>query len=72
MDLSNFLVDRVNHDRLMNRLATRIKDKRVLKVIRQYLRSGVMIGGTGKDPNSCQKHETLQEQGQGTDLPQAG
>jgi hypothetical protein len=25
-----------------------------------------------KDPNSCQKHETLQGQGQGTDQPQAG
>ena len=44
MDLSKFF-DRVNHDRLMSRLATRIKDKRVLKVIRQYLRSGVMIEG---------------------------
>ncbi len=29
----------------MTRLAGRIKDKRVLKVIRQYLRSGVMISG---------------------------
>jgi retron-type reverse transcriptase len=45
MDLSKFF-DRVNHDRLMSRLATRIKDKRVLKIIRQYLRSGVMIEGT--------------------------
>jgi len=44
MDLSKFF-DRVNHDRLMSRLATRIKDKRVLKVIRQYLRSGAMIDG---------------------------
>jgi len=42
MDLSKFF-DRVSHDRLMSRLANRIKDKRVLKVIRQYLRSGVMI-----------------------------
>ena len=37
--------DRVNHDRLMQRLATRIKDKRVLKLIRAYLNSGVMIDG---------------------------
>lgn len=44
MDLSKFF-DRVSHDRLMSRLAGRIKDKRVLKVIRQYLRSGVMISG---------------------------
>lgn len=42
MDLSKFF-DRVNHDRLMNRLATKIKDKRVLKLIGLYLRSGVMV-----------------------------
>ena len=42
MDLSKFF-DRVNHDRLISRLATRIKDKRVLKLIGQYLRSGVMV-----------------------------
>ena len=44
MDLSKFF-DRVNHDRLMSRLASRIKDKRVLKLIRAYLESGVMVGG---------------------------
>ena len=44
IDISKFF-DRVNHDRLMSRLATRIKDKRVLKLIRSFLTSGVMIGG---------------------------
>ena len=44
IDLSKFF-DRVNHDRLMARLATRIKDKRVLRFIRSCLTSGVMIGG---------------------------
>lgn len=44
MDLSKFF-DRVNHDRLMSRLATRIKDKRVLKLIRCYLKAGTMIDG---------------------------
>jgi len=44
MDLSKFF-DRVNHDRLMSRLATRIKDKRVLKLIRKFLTSGIMTGG---------------------------
>jgi len=44
IDLSKFF-DRVNHDRLMARLATRIEDKRVLKLIRNFLTSGVMIGG---------------------------
>ena len=32
IDLSKFF-DRVNHDRLLARLATRVKDKRVLKLI---------------------------------------
>ncbi|MFP4351165.1 MAG: reverse transcriptase domain-containing protein [Desulfococcaceae bacterium] len=36
IDLSKFF-DRVNHDRLMARLATRIQDKRVLKLIRSFL-----------------------------------
>jgi RNA-directed DNA polymerase len=44
LDLSKFF-DRVNHDRLMNRLSSRVKDKRVLKLIGRFLRSGVMIGG---------------------------
>ena len=44
MDLSKFF-DRVNHDRLMSRLATKIKDKRVLKLIRRYLNAGTMING---------------------------
>ncbi|SCX80519.1 group II intron reverse transcriptase/maturase [Desulfoluna spongiiphila] len=44
MDLSKFF-DRVNHDRLMSRLAARVQDKRVLKLIRKYLTAGTMIGG---------------------------
>jgi RNA-directed DNA polymerase len=44
IDLSKFF-DRVNHDRLLARLATRINDKRVLKLIRSFLTAGVMIGG---------------------------
>ena len=44
IDLSKFF-DRVNHDRLLARLATRINDKRVLKPIRSFLTAGVMIGG---------------------------
>jgi len=43
-DLSKFF-DRVNHDRLLSRLATRVKDRRVLKLIRAFLESGVMVGG---------------------------
>lgn len=44
VDLSKFF-DRVNHDRLLSRLATRVKDKRVLRLIRAFLTSGVMVGG---------------------------
>ncbi len=44
IDLSKFF-DRVNHDRLMSRLATRIKDKRVLLLIRSFFTAGVMLGG---------------------------
>jgi RNA-directed DNA polymerase len=43
IDLSKFF-DRVNHDRLMARLATRIQDRRVLELIRAYLNSGTMVG----------------------------
>ena len=44
MDLEKFF-DRVNHDVLMSRVARRIKDKKLLLLIRRYLSSGVMIGG---------------------------
>lgn len=44
IDLEKFF-DRVNHDRLMARVAHVVKDKRVLRLIRRYLESGVMIDG---------------------------
>ena len=44
MDLEKFF-DRVNHDILMGRLARRIEDKRVLRVIRGYLKAGIMVNG---------------------------
>jgi RNA-directed DNA polymerase len=50
IDLAKFF-DRVNHDRLMARLATKITDKRVLKLIRRFLTSGVMIGGLVEPTN---------------------
>lgn len=44
IDLEQFF-DRVHHDRLMARIATRIKDKRMLGLIRKFLTSGVMEEG---------------------------
>ena len=44
MDLEKFF-DRVNHDILMAKLAKRIGDGRVLKLIRRYLEAGMMAGG---------------------------
>jgi RNA-directed DNA polymerase len=44
MDLEKFF-DRVNHDVLMSRVARRVPDKRLLKLIRAFLNSGVMIDG---------------------------
>ncbi len=44
LDLEKFF-DRVNHDKLMYLLAKRISDKRMLKLIRAYLESGVMLDG---------------------------
>ena len=44
IDLEKFF-DRVNHDILMGRVAKRVTDKRVLKLIRAFLNAGVMENG---------------------------
>ncbi len=44
VDLEKFF-DRVNHDILMGRLARRIADRRVLRLIRRYLDAGMMAHG---------------------------
>jgi group II intron reverse transcriptase/maturase len=56
MDLEKFF-DKVNHDILMHRVSKRVKDKRVLKLIRLYLQSGVMLNGI------CVKNEEGTPQG---------
>lgn len=44
VDLEKFF-DRVNHDILMDRLAKRIADKAILRLIRLYLQAGIMAHG---------------------------
>ena len=57
MDLEKCF-DRINHDILMGRLARRIMDKRILRLIRRYLQAGIMV------------HGVVQERYEGT--PQGG
>jgi RNA-directed DNA polymerase len=51
VDLEKFF-DRVNHDILMDRMAKRIADKRVLRLIRRYLQAGILLHGV-----SIERHE---------------
>lgn len=51
VDLEKFF-DRVNHDILMDRLAKRIADKRMLRLIRRYLQAGILANGV-----SIERHE---------------
>lgn len=48
VDLDAFF-DRVNHDVLMSRVARKVKDKRVLKLIRKYLTAGIMAQGVRRE-----------------------
>jgi RNA-directed DNA polymerase len=51
-DLKSFF-DTVNHGRLMNRLAKRIGERRVLGLIGRYLRAGVLLPGGNRERTSC-------------------
>jgi group II intron reverse transcriptase/maturase len=44
IDLEKFF-DTVHHDRLMARMKARIADKRVLRLVNEYLKAGVMVDG---------------------------
>lgn len=44
IDLSKFF-DRVNHDILMSRVARKVKDKKALRLIRQFLKAGILADG---------------------------
>lgn len=48
MDLEKFF-DKVNHDRLMMKVAEKVEDKTLLLLIRRFLQSGVMINGVVRD-----------------------
>jgi RNA-directed DNA polymerase len=49
IDLEKFF-DRVNHDMLMARVAKRVTDKRLLRLLRAFLKSGIMDGGLVSPP----------------------
>jgi group II intron reverse transcriptase/maturase len=49
VDLERFF-DRVQHDALMARVARKVADKRLLRLIRRYVEAGVMVNGV-KQPN---------------------
>ena len=44
VDLDKFF-DRVNHDKLMARVARRVHDRRLLRLIRRYMEAGIMVDG---------------------------
>jgi group II intron reverse transcriptase/maturase len=44
IDLENFF-DRINHDRLMQRITKTVSDKRLLRLINSFLKAGMMDGG---------------------------
>ncbi len=52
LDLEKFL-DRVNHDILMSRIARKVKDERVLKLVRRFLEAGMMSAAGSRQPRKA-------------------
>lgn len=63
LDLEKFF-DRVNHDVLMGRVARRVADKRVLRIIRRFLEAGIMKQGV-----CVSRHEGTPQGGPLSPLP---
>lgn len=57
IDLEKFF-DRVNHDKLMGEVSKRVRDRRILRIVRRFLEAGVL------------EHDALHETTEGT--PQGG
>ncbi len=57
LDLEKFF-DRVNHDILMSRLARRVTDKRILRIVRRFLAVGMMQNGVCRE-----RHEGMPQGG---------
>jgi RNA-directed DNA polymerase len=51
-DLKSFF-DTVNHGLLMNRLARRVHDPRVQRLISRYLHAGVILADGSREPTAC-------------------
>ena len=58
LDFEKFF-DRVNHDILMSRVAQRVKDKRVLLLIRRFLQAGMMEGGLVCHPDVRERRKAV-------------
>ena len=62
VDLSKFF-DRVNHDLLMTYLGYKVKDKRLLKLIKRYLRAGILCKTKGDNQFYSESREGVPQAG---------
>jgi RNA-directed DNA polymerase len=62
VDLSKFF-DRVNHDLLMTHLSYKVKDKRLLRLIKRYLRAGILCNIKGDNQLYVESREGVPQGG---------